>query len=117
MHTHTCKHTHVQRPAPSPRIVTAPWQFPVDFMLVENREREREEAEIETNDHGNREWGTNRGQDRERVEEVQEQKCRDTVHGREWKGEGEKKRELEEERGSFTRWTRHLSATSLRASS
>jgi len=25
-------------------------------------------VEIETNDHGSREWGTNRGQDRERVE-------------------------------------------------
>lgn len=84
----------------SPRIVTAPWQFPVDFMLVENRERKKErrgeertergkEAEIETNDHGNGEWGTNRGQDR--VEEVQGQKCRDMVHGREWKREGEKK--------------------------
>jgi len=53
----------------------------------------------------------------ERVEEVQEQKCRDTVHGRELKREGEKKRELEEERDGFTRWTRHLSATSLQASS
>jgi len=30
---------------------------------------------------------------------------------------GREKRELEIERGGFTRWTRHLSATSLRASS
>lgn len=37
----------------------------MDFMPVEKRVKERErgeEREIETNDHENREWGTNRGE-------------------------------------------------------